>query len=229
MPIKLLSLFTFSLLLLSFSSKAADKNYASFNTAVKTAVIDNELEQAIILNDLHIVLMKMGKIILMDLGDTCKEPKESDFKALCADIGSKAKAPIAEIEYYEYTYEKRILQLACVDLKVDNEETIKQKVKTWWNKYKISCKCDSVDFGLQNGNILKFALSQSFPEVGELLASFYGCDINFIDPADGLNLLDYINLEIARLKELINSEHTVAIWESYKAYVIGLGGKSNRK
>lgn len=34
------------------------------------------------------------------------------------------------------------------------------------------------------------------PEVIETLVSTYDCDINFIDPADGLNLLDYINSEI---------------------------------
>ena len=156
------------------------------------------------------------------------EPQESDYKLICAHIGVKAKAPLSEIEYYEYAYEKRILQLACVNIGVDNEETIKRKVQIFWNKYKKNFKCDSVDFPIQNGNILKFAISQNMPEVVETLSDTYGLDINFIDPADGLNLLDYINWEIARMKKLINSKGSIRVWEEYKAGVIGLGGKSNK-
>lgn len=228
MSIKLLSLVTFSLLFFSFSSKAADKNYASFNTAVKAAVIDNELEQAKSFEELHNVIILMGDIMFKDYGDTCKEPKDIDYEALCLDIGTKTKAPIAEIEYYEYMYEKRILELSCVNVRSDDEETVKRKVQKWWNKYKTKCKCDSLDFGLSNGNLLKFALSQNFPEVIETLSSTYGCDINFIDPVDGLNVLDYISKEISRLKRLINSEFAVKLYEEYKASVIGLGGKSNK-
>lgn len=227
MTIKHFQLITLSFLI-SFGSKAADKNYASFNASVELAVINNELEQAKTFNDLHIVLMKMGKIILMDWGDTCKDPKVSDFKALCADIGSRAKAPIADIEYFEYYYEKRILELSCVNLRTDDVENVKRKVQKWWNKFKTKCKCDSLSFGLSNGNLLKFALAQNYPDFVETLASTYGCDINFIDPADGLNLLDYIIKEIARLKKLQNSASAVKVYEEYKATVIGLGGKSNK-
>lgn len=160
-------------------------------------------------------------------GINIPEPTKSHYKLLCADIGTRTKVNSNEYEYYEYTYEKRILLLACVDVKVDDEETIKKKVQIFWNKYKKNCYCDSVTFGVQNGSILKFALAQNFPQVIETLAD-YGCDINFIDPADGLNLLDYVSGEIARLKKLQNSANTVMVYERYKDGIIGLGGKSNK-
>jgi hypothetical protein len=155
-------------------------------------------------------------------------PTKRDAIALAADVGSKAKVPVQENIYYEYTYEKRLLQLAGVDVVVDSEETITKKVKSYWNRYKKRFIGNTVGFGLQNGNLLKFALSQNLPEVVETLASTYECDINFIDPADGLNLLDYINSEITRMKKQNNSEGTVAIYEKYKSGVIGLGGKPSK-
>jgi len=166
------------------------------------------------------------KISVLD--NDCPPPAANDYKALCLDISSRAKVSAKEQAFYEYTYEKRVLQLACINLELDDEETIKNKVQLFWNKYKTNCKCDSVAFGLQNGNILKFALSQNMPSVIETLASSYELDINFIDPADGLNLLDYVNGEIIRLKELINSEGTVKVYENYKAGIIGIGAKPSK-
>lgn len=180
------------------------------------------------MEEIKAVAVKMYGIVLENLGDTCLQPKPNVYKALCADIGSDSKVSSNEREYYEYTYEKRILLLACVNVKLDDEETIKKKVQLFWNKYKTNCVCDSITFGVQNGNILKFALSKSRPQVIETLTA-YGCDINFIDPADGLNLLDYVTAEIARLKQLQNSSNSVMVYEQYKASIIGIGGKSNKK
>lgn len=158
----------------------------------------------------------------------CSAPIDLDYQALCADIGSKAKVSSRELKYYVYTFEKRILKLSCVNLEVDDEETIIRKVQSFWNKYKTKCKCDSLQFNLSNGNILKFAISQNMFIFIETIAS-YELDINFIDPADGLNLLDYTTKEIERLKKLTNSEGIVKIYEDYKAGVIGLGARPSKK
>jgi hypothetical protein len=162
------------------------------------------------------------------LDNNCPPPKESDYKALCTDIGSRAKVTEKEFEYYEYTWEKRLFSFACVNVQIDNEETIKRKLQSFWNKYKTNCKCDSLTFGVQNGNILKFAFSQDMPSVIETLAD-YGLDINFIDPVDGLNLLDYVNAEISRMSQLQNSENSVMVYNRYRANIIGIGGKSSKQ
>ena len=190
--------------------------------------IDAALNEAKTLAEIKAVSVKMYQFIFTPFNDTCPPPKTLDYKALCADIGSKTKVPEKEQTFYEYTYEKRILQLACVNIGVDDEETTKSKVQLFWNKYKTNCKCDSVTFGVQNGNILKFALSQSHPQFIETLSA-YGIDINFTDPADGLNLLDYVISEIERMKKLQNSENAVMVYERYKAGIIAIGGKSNKK
>lgn len=222
-------LFPFLLLMAnsSFTAKANDFNYSILHNS-KIAAIDAALNGANSFEEIKAVSLKMSRILFKNFNDTCPPPKSIDYKALCADIGSKAKVPEKEQEFYEYTYERRILQLACVNIGVDDEETTKRKLVLFWNKYKKNCKCDSVEFNVQNGNILKFAISQNMPTVIETLAS-YGLDINFIHPADGLNLLDYIIQQIGHLKKLLNSEGSIKVYEEYKAGVIGLGGKSNKK
>lgn len=109
------------------------------------------------------------------------------------------------------------------------KEIDKAKLKIFWNKHKTLFKCDSVSFGLSNGNLLKFSLSQNMPEVIKTIAAVFELDINFIDPVDGLNLYDFVDSEIAKLKKLQNSASAVAVYENYKAGIIGLGGKSNKK
>lgn len=162
-------------------------------------------------------------------GINIPQPQESDYKLLCAHIGTRAKASTETKYFTEYAYEQKLLEMACFNLDLDDEEVAKKKIQIFWNKYKTSCKCDALSFQVQNGNLLKFAISQNMPGVVETLADTYDLDINFIDAADGLNLLDFINSEIARMKKLINSEGSIRVWEECKAGVIGLGGKSNKK
>lgn len=159
---------------------------------------------------------------------TCPAPKAIDYKALCADIGSKAKVPASEAEFYEYTYEKRMWTLSCANPTKDSEEKAKEKIAKMWSKYQKQFKCDSVDFGVQNGNVLKFSLSQNMPGVIETFASTYGLDINFVDPADNMNVLDYVNSEIKRLTQLQNTSGIIAVYEQYKEALIGLGAKTSK-
>lgn len=210
----------------SFSAKANDFSSSVLRNAKITA-IDAALSKAKTFEEIKSASYKMYQLIFENFNDTCPQPKKIDYQALCIDIGTKAKSPTDEAEYYEYSYEGRLLKLACVNIFIDNEETIKSKVQLFWNKYKTQCRCDSITFPVQNGNILKFVLSQNFPDLIDLLAD-YGCDINFIDPADGLNLLDYVMSEIERLRQLQNSENTVMVYEKFKANIIFLGGKSNK-
>jgi hypothetical protein len=139
--------------------------------------------------------------------DGCtKRPAVSDFKAICSDISARTKAPANESESYEFYYEKRIWELSCANPGTDDEKTANAKINKMWNKYKKDFKCDTLDFALSNGNILKFSLSQKMPEVIETLAGTYGLDINFVDPKDNMNVLDYVNNEIKKLSQLPNNE-----------------------
>lgn len=160
------------------------------------------------------------------LDNDCPPPKEKDYKMLCSDVASKALA--AKNEYYYYSYEKRILELSCVNIEVDDEETIKRKVQLFWNKYKNKCKCDSVTFNIPNVNILKFAITKNTMDFIEVLVLNYELDINFTDPEDMKNLLDYMNDEIEKMKTTGASQSSVKVYEKYRDSLIAIGGKPSK-
>ncbi|MGS0746899.1 hypothetical protein [Halpernia sp. GG3] len=162
------------------------------------------------------------------LDNECQTPTRDDYKLLCGDVASKAKVDEKETKYYEYVYEKRILQLSCVNLEVDDDQTIKRKVQQFWNKYKTNCTCDSVSFNIPNGNILKFSIAKNFLDFLDTFVLNYNLDINFIDPADGKNLLDYLNDEIEKLKTNGASNSSIQVYQHYRDEIISLGGKPSK-
>lgn len=118
--------------------------------------------------------------------------------------------------------------MACINIGVDSEEVIKMKIQSWWAKYKLRCKCDSTTFNVPNGNILKFAVSQNQLDFIEVLSENYNLDLNFIDPADKKNLLDYLNDEIATRRNDGSSITTIKIYEKYKRTLITLGAQPSK-
>lgn len=159
----------------------------------------------------------------------CPPPKSWDYKVMCSDITTRSKVLFNGQDFFlEYRYEKRLWEIACADPLVDDFETAKKKIQVMWEKYKKQFTCDTLGFNVQNGSFLKFAISSSMPSVIETMASTYELDINFIDPSDGKNLLDYVNGEIERRKNLVNGESAVAVYQRYKNSLILLGAKPSK-
>lgn len=204
------------------------------NTALENAFkckigeIDQRIQNAYSREELQKVADAIVALMNCSAKDTCLEPEVKDFQSWCADITMRTRAPKSEREYFEYHYEKRLWKMACVEIGIDNEETVKKKIQLFWNKYKTKCKCDSLGFGIQHGNFLKFAVAMNMLEVLDTFVMTYGLDINFIDPADNRNLLDYINAEIDRSKKLENSDSKIALYQQYKESIISLGGKPSK-
>ncbi len=156
------------------------------------------------------------------------EPQERDYRLICGDVAFKDKVIETERKYYEYLYEKRLLQFACVDLKNDDEETILRKVKLFWNNYRTKCKCDAINFNIPNGNILKYSIAKNTFDFIETLVLDYELDINFADPADGKNLLDYVNDEIEKMKVQGASKSSIQVYEKYRDSLISIGAKPSK-
>lgn len=177
---------------------------------------------------LQTIVKQIALLAAEELRDTCREPKNSDFKSFCSDITTKAKASGSKTDTVEYVYEQRLWEVACAVMGVDDLETAKIKIQKWWNKYKTKCKCDSLGFNLPNGNLLKFSIAQSMPDFMDKIVSTYGLDINFKDPADGKNVLDYLNDEIEKYKKTGVSQSSIKIYEDYRVSLIKLGAKPSK-
>ena len=66
------------------------------------------------------------------------------------------------------------------------------------------------------------------PDFIDTLVTNYGLDINFIDPADGKNVLDYLNDEIQRFKDSGISKPSIKIYEEYRLSLIRLGARTSK-
>lgn len=159
-------------------------------------------------------------------GCDCKDPTKEDIKYMCDAIASKEKVTGLASQYAEYGYEKRLLVLAGVDMVRDTDVEKLAKVKCFWGKYKKNFKCETVSFNVAFGNILKFAITQSFTNVLEQLVGAYELDICFTDPADGLSLCQYLQQEYLKAISTQGKSHgKVAVYKEYIEMVDGLYDK----
>ena len=127
----------------------------------------------------------------------CPEPERVDYAKICSYSKDKKRA---KEESLVWLFEEHLLKMSCVDLKNDTRETIIQKVNCMWNKYKTKFSCASLGFNVPNGNVLKFIMSFNFPDAIYLLVDHYGLDVTFVDPADGLSFIGYLDQEISKTK-----------------------------
>ena len=128
--------------------------------------------------------------------DGCPAPKETDYKEFCESIAAKEKPTGNDLKFFDFAYEKRLMKLSCADVEKDGKEAATEKVGRMWNKHSKNFKCQSTSFNVPKGSVLKFALTQNFTPFLETIVSTYNLDINFIDPEDKRNLMDYLNDEL---------------------------------
>lgn len=126
--------------------------------------------------------------------DPCPNPMKLDN--ICMNISNRTRDPNPKGDY-SYIYQRKIYDAACVDLQRDSDEEASRKIRQMWQASRDVLKCDSVQFDVLEGNVLKFAVSKMFNEVLED-AIFWRVDMNWVDPSDGRTVLDYVAYQIER-------------------------------
>ena len=151
-------------------------------------------------------------------------PKPTDIKALCDCISVHEKPTEADKPYFDYGYEKRLMNMAGADVTKESREACTEKISKWWDKYKTLFRCQSSSFDVEKGSILKFAVVQGFAPFLETIVGTYQMDINYIDPADNRNVLDYVNDELTKAIKSQGSAHPkVNVLKEYKELLEDLG------
>lgn len=129
--------------------------------------------------------------------DTCHNPKA--IRNICMMVESRSKDP-NPLGHYEYTFQRKLLDAACVDWPNDSEEVIAFKVRRMWLIFENThLVCNSVKFDTTNGNILKFAVASRFDHV-IFNATQWGVHLNRIDEVDKLTVLDYVENQLKKHK-----------------------------
>ena len=146
----------------------------------------------------------------------CPEPERVDYAKICAY--SRDKRVAEEESPVDYLFQEILLKMSCVDLKNDSQETIIQKVNCMWNKYKTKFACDSLEFNVPNGNVLKFTLNFNFPDFVYYMGDYYNVDFMFIDPADGKTIIQYLDEEIS--KTIKNGPERIRELKEVRAFIL---------
>jgi hypothetical protein len=121
----------------------------------------------------------------------------SKLKNLCMYIGSRMPDPNPVNPKYEYLYERRILEAACVDMVKDSEEEIARKVSHLWDVIGDKMICNNLAFDVKDGSVLKYGLVTLFDQlVYDILK--WKINLNKPDVHDGKTLLDYVKFQIER-------------------------------
>lgn len=165
------------------------------------------------------------------LNDSChfKEPSLSDIKTLCDCVAIKEKPSGKAAEHYDWAWERRLMVLAGTSIETDGFDVATKKLRCFWEKYKTQFSCHSSTFNLERGSLLKFAISQNFTPMFETMVGTYGMDINFIDPIDKRNVLDYVNDELQGAISLQGVSHQkVKVLKEYKQLLEDMGCKPSK-
>lgn len=127
-------------------------------------------------------------------GTPCPNPKK--LRAMCGMVGDFTKDPEPQ-DKYEYLYQRRIFEAACVDLYKDSADEIARKVSQLWKENEDLLICNNTQFEVINGNIIKFAIDKSFDTfIFDLID--WKVDFNKVDETDGRTVLDYVKYQMER-------------------------------
>lgn len=118
------------------------------------------------------------------------------LSSLCNLISSQMKDPDPSSDFL-YMYQKVIYQAAGVTPGGDRND-VKKKVNQLWVQIG-AVKCNSPEFSVQNGSLLKFAVAQnfaSFIEDATMVWRIAPEHLNRRDASDGKNVLEYVDERI---------------------------------
>jgi hypothetical protein len=124
----------------------------------------------------------------------------SKLRNLCTMVSGRMKDNMSDGNY-KYLYQRRIYEAAKVNRAVDSKETIIRKISTMWSvaeQLKL-LNCNSTQFDVMDGNLLKYAVSYRFSEFIDE-AIFWKVPLNRIDITDDRTLLDYVQYHVNKNK-----------------------------
>ncbi len=126
------------------------------------------------------------------------------LKNLCMMIGEQMSVsndpkdkgrPFYETRPFNYLYEKRFHDAACV-LESDSEEIAFEKIRNVWSIYEEEyLHCTNIQFDVSRGHLLKYAVASAFDHFIDD-AIKWGVNLNKVDESDGRTVLDYIRFHM---------------------------------
>lgn len=129
-------------------------------------------------------------------GASC--PNFKKVKNLCLFVSGVNEDP-TPLGNHKYVYQRKVLEASCVDIEKDSDEVKKSKISKMWAQFEAQMVCNSVQFDVQNGSIIKYAAIRNFDSfISDVIK--WKVHLNRVDESDGRTVLDYIKYHIERSK-----------------------------
>lgn len=136
-------------------------------------------------------------LLLMSIQIKAQEEPIVNLDGLCAVVSSQREE--SNISSNLYVYQTKILDFAGVK-NGDNEKEIREKVQLFWKKNQRRLICDSPDFNVPNGSIVKLAVARRFEDFIDDITETWKVDFNYLDKSDEKTVLDYVENEIEKYR-----------------------------
>jgi hypothetical protein len=82
----------------------------------------------------------------------------------------------------------------------DAPEQVKAKLQRYWLEHRARLGCSQLGFSIRRGNVAKLAFERHSKTVIADFLRRWNLDMNFIDPADGKTVLDYVEGQLAEFR-----------------------------
>ena len=194
-------------------------------------LINFKLKKAIIIDyDKHSKTIDVDKKNFNDITSVAPiAPNKFEAKSLGDSLSAKEKPTGKNAENFDWAFETRILDMAGIVFEDVHTDSSMKILNNFWNKYKTRFTFRSSEFNVENGNILKYAIVLNNTPFLETIVSTYQLDINFIDPKDNKNVIDYVNDELEVATKTQGSNHPrVKVLKEYRELLEDLGGKPSK-
>jgi hypothetical protein len=146
--------------------------------------------------------MLTKKAVYNDRGETVVNGNR--VNQLCDAISGKARKETNPAIINDFKFEDIVYEAAGVK-SADTEQQIARKVQVFWHiNKKGHLRCTSNHFGVDNGNIIKFAAKKKFSEFIYSTCWDWGVDLDLIDETDGKTLADFIRDELKSSRGTVN-------------------------
>lgn len=118
---------------------------------------------------------------------------------ICASISSQ-RQDRSRPDAYSFAFERKIYDAARVNFEMDTPQAARLKIKALWHEHPENMRCESDNFDVSQGHILKYAVATGTFALLDDASRTWGVDLNIIDPSDNKTLLDYIQDQKQRYK-----------------------------
>lgn len=122
----------------------------------------------------------------------CPEPSKDTYAGVCIAMFQRSEAQNPD-NGLGLRYQERLWQMSCTNPGIDSKDIAAIRIQIMWNKFRENFRCYNIPNSIATDmNILKFSMDIGFTSFIHEAVRRYHLDVNFIDPADGKTVLDFV-------------------------------------